>query len=239
VDEHLVGAASAADPASSMAAKAAPTPAAHDAHEHDHEPAIMIWPLIVLAIGATLAGFLNWPEREKSLGGFLGNSPSLVLAHDVTNARYGAGSILPVPFGAEEMEDAAVLAQMRNIHISVALASVFAAGGGIALAYLLHLKRRERAEALAAQHPALVRALEAKFWVDEIYQQGVVEPLRWLGRKFYQLDTYVVDGIVWLIGFVPQLFGFTLKLTTQRGSLQGYAATMLLAVVVILLVLFL
>jgi len=71
--------------------------------------------------------------------------------------------------------------------------------------------------------------------VDEIYQQAIVEPLRWLGRKFYQIDTYVVDGFVWLVGFVPQLFGFTLKLTTQRGSLQGYAATMLLAVVVILL----
>ena len=101
------------------------------------------------------------------------------------------------------------------------------------------MKNRERAEALAAQNPGLVRALEAKYWIDEIYQQGIVEPLRWLGRKFYQLDTYVVDGFVWLVGFVPQLFGFTLKLTTQRGSLQGYAATMLLAVVVILLVLFL
>jgi hypothetical protein len=55
---------------------------------------------------------------------------------------------------------------------------------------------------------------------------------------FYRLDTYVVDGFVWLVGFIPQLFGFTLKLTTQRGSLQGYAAAMLLAVVIILLVLF-
>jgi hypothetical protein len=53
------------------------------------------------------------------------------------------------------------------------------------------------------------------------------------------LDTYVIDGFIWLVGFVPQLFGFTLKLTTQRGSLQGYAAAMLLAVVLILLVLFL
>jgi len=59
-------------------------------HEHSHEPDIMIWPLIVLAIGAALAGSLNWPEREKSLGGFLDCSPSLILAQDVTQARYGA-----------------------------------------------------------------------------------------------------------------------------------------------------
>jgi len=146
---------------------------------------------------------------------------------------------LPVPFGVEEMADKDVRDQMWWVHMKVALLSVLAAGGGIYFAYALHLKNRSRAEELAARHPALVRALEAKYWVDEIYQQAIVEPLRWLGRKFYQIDTYVVDGFVWLVGFVPQLFGFTLKLTTQRGSLQGYAATMLLAVVVILLVLFL
>ena len=43
-------------------------------------------------------------------------------------------------------------------------------------------------------------------------------------------------GVVWLIGFVPQLSGFALKLTTQRGYLQGYAATMLLGIAVILLI---
>jgi len=205
-------------------------------HEHDHEPAIMIWPLIVLAIGATLAGFLNWKE---GLGHFLSNSPSLVLAHNVTDARYDAAYVLPVPFGAEEIADKDVRDQMWWVHVKVVLLSVLAAGGGIYFAFVFHLKNRERAEALAARYPALIRALEAKYWIDEIYQQGIVEPLRWLGRKFYQLDTYVVDGFVWLVGFVPQLFGFTLKLTTQRGSLQGYAAAMLLAVVLILLVLFL
>jgi len=210
---------------------------AHDTAGHSNEPAIMIWPLIVLAVGAALAGFLNWPK--ESLGEFLGNSPSLVLAHDVTNARFGAAYVLPVPFGVEEMADKDVRDQMWWVHVKVALLSVLAAGGGIYFAFALHLKNRGRAEELAARHPALIRALEAKFWVDEVYQQAIVEPLRWLGRKFYQIDTYVVDGFVWLVGFVPQLFGFTLKLTTQRGSLQGYAAAMLLAVVVILLVLFL
>ncbi len=206
-------------------------------HGHDHEPAIMIWPLIVLALGATLAGFLNWPK--EGLGHFLSNSPSLTLSREVTDARYNAAYVLPVPFGAEEIADKDTRDQMWWVHVKVALLSVLAAGGGIYFAYVYHLKNRERAEALAAQYPGVVRALEAKYWIDEIYQQGIVEPLRWLGRKFYQLDIYVVDGFVWLVGFVPQLFGFTLKLTTQRGSLQGYAAAMLLAVVVILLVLFL
>jgi hypothetical protein len=37
---------------------------------------------------------------------------------------------------------------------------------------------------------------------------------------------------------VPQLSGFALKLTTQRGYLQGYAVTMLFGIAVVLLLVF-
>src|SRR5438128_1892778 len=84
-----------------------------------------------------------------------------------SNARYGAAYVLPVPFGAEEIADKDVRDQMWWVHVKVALLSVLAAGGGIYFAYALHLKNRERAEALAAQNPGLVRALEAKYWIDE------------------------------------------------------------------------
>jgi hypothetical protein len=41
------------------------------------------------------------------------------------------------------------------------------------------------------------------------------------------------------MGWVPQFSGTALKLTVQRGYLQGYAAAMLFGVVVILLIIFL
>jgi NADH-quinone oxidoreductase subunit L len=211
---------------------------AHHAAEHSHEPAIMIWPLIVLAIGAFFAGYLNWPERERSLGGFLSNSPSLVWGYEAAQKRYGART-LASSFGMEEVPDEKFKAELHSLHIGMMLASIVAAGLGVYLAFLLHLKYRDKGDELALRYPGITRALEGKYWVDEVYQQGIVEPLRWVGRTFYLVDRYVVDGVVWLIGFGPQLFGFTLKLTTQRGSLQGYAAAMLLAVVLILLVLFL
>jgi NADH-quinone oxidoreductase subunit L len=82
--------------------------------------------------------------------------------------------------------------------------------------------------------------LEAKYWVDEIYQGFIVEPLRNLGRfLYYVFDTYIVDGLVWAVSFVPQAGGFALRYLTQRGYLQGYAVTMLFGVVVILVVVFL
>jgi hypothetical protein len=52
------------------------------------------------------------------------------------------------------------------------------------------------------------------------------------------MDRWIVDGLVGVVGFVPQLSGFALKLSTQRGSLQGYALTMILGVAVILLAMF-
>jgi len=118
-------------------------------------------------------------------------------------------------------------------------ASMLISLAGIYLAFLLHLKYRDEAEKIAARHPAVVRMLEAKYWVDEIYQAGIVEPLRMLGRVCVAIDNFVIDSIIWLISFVPQASGFALKLSTQRGYLQGYAATMVLGVVVILVIVFL
>jgi NADH:ubiquinone oxidoreductase subunit 5 (subunit L)/multisubunit Na+/H+ antiporter MnhA subunit len=80
--------------------------------------------------------------------------------------------------------------------------------------------------------------LDAKFWVDEVYQAGIVEPLRSFGRTLFTLDRWVVDGLVNVIGIVPQASGFVLKIFTQRGYLQGYATFMLLGIVVILALIF-
>ena len=77
--------------------------------------------------------------------------------------------------------------------------------------------------------------MERKYWVDELFQWTIVEPLRAGGRLFRTADKWVVDGIVDLIALVPRLVGFLLKMTTQRGQLQGYALGMMLGVAVILL----
>ena len=69
---------------------------------------IMIFPLIVLAIGAIFAGYLNM-SHDHGLGAFLGQSPSLQNAYSIvqTNAEgYGQpaaeehGLITPVMIGS-------------------------------------------------------------------------------------------------------------------------------------------
>jgi NAD(P)H-quinone oxidoreductase subunit 5 len=67
-------------------------------HHHNHEPAVMIFPLVVLAVGAMLAGFFNWPAEH--LGDFLGHSPSFALSYDTAEHRYaGTIEVNPVTFG--------------------------------------------------------------------------------------------------------------------------------------------
>jgi NADH-quinone oxidoreductase subunit L len=91
---------------------------------------------------------------------------------------------------------------------------------------------------LAERFRPITRVLEAKYWVDEIYQAFIVNPLRVVGRIFFFIDQMIVDGLVAIAGFIPQFSGFALKLTMQRGYLQGYAASMLLGMAVILAFIF-
>ena len=80
--------------------------------------------------------------------------------------------------------------------------------------------------------------VENKFYVDEIYDALIIEPLWMFGRALYAFDRWIVDGVINALGWAPQLTGFTLKLTVQRGYLQGYATAMLFGIMVILIILF-
>jgi NADH-quinone oxidoreductase subunit L len=197
---------------------------------------IMILPLFVLAIGAVAAGYLNFPAHH--IGHFLGYSPSMIDSYNVATAAYTdpAHPVNPVVFGMandprpEEMKHAEHTMHYVFMGISGAIAIA-----GIALAFLLHLKDRPKADRLALSLEPVARAIENKYWVDELYDAVIVRPLRAIGDAFFAIDRYVVDGLVWLVGFVPQLSGFVMKLSLQRGYLQGYALTMLLGIAVILL----
>ncbi len=227
---------------------AAVTEHAHDTHaahggHHNHEPWIMILPLVILAVGALFAGVINLPFKlvlpAHALGEFLGHSPSFQMGYMV------APRTIPVPmpehpqpvdplgFGMLPLggEDA--------VHVFPLLVGGLVAAAGILLAYLMHLKDRAQAEKLARTFGPITRGIEAKYWVDEIYGAVIVSPLRMLAHLLGLVDRFVIDGIVFLAGLLPQAVGISLKLSVQRGLLQGYATAMVLGMAVILLVIFL
>ncbi|HUB26023.1 MAG TPA: NADH-quinone oxidoreductase subunit L [Tepidisphaeraceae bacterium] len=195
-------------------------------HHHNHEPALMIVPLVILAAGALLGGLFNFPSH--SLGNFLGHSPSFQYSYELAKQTRDVSA---EAYGQPEAEAGA--SELPAMVVGGLLAI-----GGIFLAYLLHLKNRAKSDALAASLQPLTGLLEAKYWVDEIYQTFIVEPLRTLGEIFFGIDRYIVDKLVDAAGVIPWLSGFLLRVTTERGYLQGYAATMLLGVAAILLLVF-
>jgi NADH-quinone oxidoreductase subunit L len=203
----------------------------HDAdHSHNHEPFIMIGPLILLAIGALFVGYINWPTER--LAEFLGQSPSFYYAGQMAGVTYQGQDVAMQPFGMDLfIEDA----QAATLHHQMMIISGVLALAGIALAGMNHLADRARADRLAAALGPITVAIEHKYWIDEFYDAAIVQPLWQIGRIFYFFDRYVIDGLVWLVSFVPQFTGFALKLSVQRGYLQGYAVTMLLGLVAILL----
>jgi NADH-quinone oxidoreductase subunit L len=207
----------------------------HGEHaHHNHEPAIMIVPLIVLAVGALLVGYFNFPKEH--LGRFLGHSPSLIGAAEV--AERGRLEFKPAVLGQEEAPEAHDAETESGGTMMLMVLSGLISAAGIGLAYQFHLKNRAAGDALPRRFPVASMILENKYWVDEIYDAVIVRPLWRVGQVFYAIDRIVIEGIVWMVGFIPQLFGFTLKLTTQRGYLQGYASAMAFGILVILLIVF-
>jgi NADH-quinone oxidoreductase subunit L len=215
-----------------------------DHGHHDHEPSLMIVPLYVLALGALVVGYINFPTKQ--LSEFLGQSPSLTLAYKSLEKQAAgphghAAEGFAEPLGqmaVAEGRAAEVKEAEHGTHLTFMVLSGLIALAGIGGAYYFHLKNRPAGEALPRRFPGVAAALENKFWVDEAYQAAVVEPLRMLGRVFYWIDRIVVEGLIWAVSFVPQAFGFVLKVTSQTGHLQRYAAGMAFGILVILLVVF-
>ncbi len=202
----------------------------HDAHEHEHhnhEPMLMIAPLFLLAIGALFAGYINFPATP--FGQFIGNSPSLINAYNLAQSTPG------VPEGlADSMGQSTEAHSVHMLMIISGLISAF----GITLAWYLHLANRTLGDEIPQRLAPLSRLIENKFYVDEIYQACIIEPLRTLGNILYNFDRWVIDMLVNAAGWICQLVGYFLKFTTQRGYLQGYAGAMILCLAAILLLIF-
>jgi NADH-quinone oxidoreductase subunit L len=210
----------------------------HDSHHgHSHEPFLMIFPLLVLAIGALVAGYINFPKHH--LGHFLGQSPSFSGSYALASGVYNPGSpdhpVNPVGFGLADTRPEALQKADHTAHVRFMILSGVIALAGIGLAWALHLRDRSRADALAARLAPVARAMENKYWVDEAYDAAIVQPMRESGKAMFAFDRFGIDGLVWLVSFIPQIGGFVLKVFTQRGYLQGYAMGMVVGLAVILL----
>jgi NADH-quinone oxidoreductase subunit L len=167
----------------------------HHTQHHLHEsPPVMTYPLIILAIGAVLAGFLGVPA---ALGG---------------SNRFEQW-FEPVFVGGHGHAAHSAVHTVESVEYLLMVASVGIAIAGIALAYQIYYRKTLSPEVFSsAGGGAPYDLVYNKYYIDEIYQATVVRgtlALCWLGASFdrYVID-YIVDGAARVTAFLAWLNGW-------------------------------
>jgi NADH-quinone oxidoreductase subunit L len=193
-------------------------------HLHDAPPAMAL-ALIVLAIGSVAAGWIGIPH---ALGGH--NQLHAWLEPAFAAPAAGEGVVAEGPAeGAAAAEDHAAL-ELTLMAVSLTIAVV-----GIAIAWFVWVRRRRIADNAARQFAALHRLLLNKYYVDEIYDATVVQPIKAASTEglWRWVDVRVIDGAV--NGTASIVGGSAAVLRRlQSGSVRAYAGSLFVGVVVIL-----
>jgi NADH-quinone oxidoreductase subunit L len=217
-----------------------------DAHtqEHLHEsPPVMTVPLVVLAAGSVLVGWLGVPKAWSALSGIFHSFEHWlepVTGPDMLHHADDHGH-LALEWG------------LMALSVTVALA-------GIWLAHRLYVRRPEEAERLPAALPAVYRLLANKWYLDDIYNSlfvrgaalgggrlmsamdrrvvdGGVNGAGWLARFVSTMsiwwDTYIIDGAVRLTAFTIRMVSIPVRLA-QTGSVQSYALAIVVGILVLM-----
>jgi NADH-quinone oxidoreductase subunit L len=191
-------------------------------HLHDAPPAMAI-ALVVLAIGSVVAGYVGIPHAlggHNQIDAFL--EPSF---HAPGGAE--AAVVEPAAAAGEAHDDTALELSLMGLSTLVAFA-------GIGLATMLYLRRPGAAASLANRFRAAHGLLLNKYYVDELYEAVIVQPVRRLstGVLWRVVDAGVVDGIVNGVGLAVRGWSAVLR-RLQTGSVRAYAMSMFLAAVAI------
>ncbi len=189
---------------------------------HPHEsPAVMWIPLVVLAVLSVVGGYIGVPAAlggsnhfEHFLEPVLAKAaPAIEVAHGVvTTATEHAIEAAPHDFSTERL--------FTIISVIVALAGI---GLGWAMFTTQPLRR-------------MPKLLENKYYVDEIYDTAIVNPVMGAARNVLWriLDVKIIDGTV---NGIARAFGETggAMRFLQTGLARSYAAIMLIGAIVLIL----
>ena len=214
----------------------------HHTEHHLHEsPPTMTIPLMVLAVGSVVAGWVGIPA-------WLGGSNII--------ERWLEPVLEPIPIAVAAAKS---VEYSHGVEAGIAAVSVVVALIGIYIAYSTYYLKSDRADRVSAQFKGLYTALANKWYVDEIYDAVFVNRAKDLGTGLWSFDASVVDGVVngaasgtlqsaqgsswwdrWIVdGLVRFVGGFlrtfsSLLRLVQTGYAQNYALVMILGVLILI-----
>jgi NADH-quinone oxidoreductase subunit L len=185
--------------------------------------------LIVLAIGSVAAGWIGIPGHSV-LAEWL--HPSFV-APRAASAVAGEPVAAAEPAAAGEGEAAGE--SHEALEFTLMGVSTAIAVAGIWFAYFVWVKRRSIAENAAREFAPVHQLLLNKYYVDEIYDAAIVQPIRVASQEglWRGFDVKVIDGAV--NGAAAIVNGSaTMLRRLQTGSVKTYAGSVFVGVVAIL-----
>jgi NADH-quinone oxidoreductase subunit L len=186
-------------------------PVSHDHGHGDHtpheSPSVMLIPLVVLALGATLAGLAF---RYFFIGG------------GFEGFWHGAIYLASSNHILEEIE---------NVPALVSLSPTLMMIGGFLIAYYMYIVAPDTPRQLAQQQRVLYNFLLNKWYFDEIYDFLFVKPAFWLGRLLWKGgDGRIIDGLG-PDGVAARVIDVTRgAVKLQTGFVYNYAFAMLIGV---------
>ena len=180
--------------------------------------------LVVLAIGSVVAGYVGVPNVLVSGG----NRIEAFLEPSFRAAGTAAAEPAAVPASA------AVAQEHASTERALMGVSTLAALAGILLATTIWLRRRGAADAIANRLGGLHKLLLGKYFVDEIYDEAIVQPIKRTSTVLLwrAVDTRLIDGTVNGVGLVVRGWSAVLR-RLQTGSVRAYAMSIFVGVVVI------
>jgi len=214
---------------------------AHDSHGHGahaiHEsPGVMTIPLIILAVGSLLSGYVGLPA-------WLGGSRF---------ERWLEPIFEPVPRVQAEIPHFSESMEIAMAAVSVAVAFI-----GFFIAYNTYYRKSDLAARVSKQFKGLYTTLLNKYYIDELYDALFVNCAKDSGRSLWRFDAKVVDGLVngsakgtvesalgsgwwdrWIVDGLVRFVGGFIKTSSwpvrliETGYTQNYALVMILGVLV-------
>ena len=182
---------------------------AHRSHEPHEAPFVMLLPLLLLAIGALIAGLVFAPA-------FIGE------AYD----HFWKGAL----FTGEHNY---ILHEIHDVPAWVKYSPFAMMILGFLLAFLFYVAKPHLPRELAESQPILYRFLLNKWYFDEIYEFLFVNPAKEIGRFLWKKgDGRVIDGVGpdGVAARVSDLAAGAVRL--QTGYLYHYAFAMLIGLAV-------
>ncbi len=176
------------------------------AKTHPHEsPMIMLFPLFVLALLSIVGGWVGIPHLIGSV--LPGHPENLIMG-------WLSPLIKPIP----ELEEAAPSTEALLMLLSILFAVVSSF-----VAYQFYVKKPQMPKKIANSLGPVYRLIDGKYFVDELYFKGIVNPLVRGSRALWvYFDVQVIDRTTYILADLMKGAGQFVR-GLQTGNVQQYA----------------